>query len=410
VKPRDRSLLLAAGGALLIGGLVLWDRGRPTTDDNSRARAELVPGFDRAAASELEIVRGDHTTRLRHEAGGWYTVAPRRRADDAAVEGLLAALQYGRIERRLGATDAATRHKLGLDQPRVIVRAAGHTLRLGHDAPARGLYVERDPEREPLVAEHRLIETADLDPSLWRSPQLTVVDPAAAARIAFGDWTVERHAGWRMVRPAVARGADAKIDGLVQSLARARARRSLDDDATAAAAAGQGRALVLDDTIQARVAGPCPGAPAETLVARADGAVLCFLSTELNLLRAPPVTFYERRLVPLRLDDVVAVDVGPLSLRRAEGRWRITAPAGASGAARDEAVRTWLAPLLAAEARAFATAAPGPGAVRIRLATRDDALVVTVAGNLARRDGETVTLDLGTPLVLSTDPLPLSEK
>src|SRR5262249_12451043 len=161
-------------------------------------------------------------------------------------------------------------------------------------------YVARDDEPESFVAEHRLIEAADLDPSLWRSAQLTVADAGAAARIGFGDFAVERHVGGRVTRPVAARAADAKVDALVQSVGRAGARRSLDDDPAAVAAAQAGRALTFDDSVQARVAGACPQQPAETLVARADGATLCFLTTDLNLLQAPPVTFYERRLFPVR--------------------------------------------------------------------------------------------------------------
>jgi hypothetical protein len=405
VSARDRTLAMLAVAALALAALIVWDRGRPSTDEQAKARAELLPSFQRAAATEIAVVRGARTTTLRHEAGGWFTADPHRRADDGAVDGLLAALEYGRIERRLGPVDAATRHQLGLDQPRVIVRVAGHVLRLGLDAPARAVYVERDGEPGPLVAEHRLIEVADLEPSLWRSSQLTLADPAAAGRIAYGAWTLERRAGWRVVRPVETRASDAKVDALVQALGRARARRSL-DDVVDAGVAGPGVPLALDGALQAHIAGACPGAPAETLVTRADGAVLCFASTDLSLLRAPSTTFHERRLFPVRLDDIVAADVGPLSLRREAGRWRIIAPAPALGYAADAAVRAWLEPIVTAEARAFVTAAPVAG-VRIRLATRDDDVTANVAATQARRAGESVTLDLMSPLLPSTDPLPL---
>jgi hypothetical protein len=125
-------------------------------------------------------------------------------------------------------------------------------------------------------------------------------------------------------------------------------------------------------------------------------------------LRAPPTSLYQRRLFPLRLDDLVAVDVGPLSLRRADGRWQIVAPVAAAGPARDEAVRAWLEPLLAAEARAFAAAAPVSG-VHARLATRDDDISADLAGVTARRAGESVALELTTPLALTIDPAKLRE-
>ncbi|HEX4460665.1 MAG TPA: hypothetical protein VIA18_21950, partial [Polyangia bacterium] len=126
----------------------------------------------------------------------------------------------------------------------------------------------------------------------------------------------------------------------------------------------------------------------------------------LNLLRAPPTSLYQRRLFPLRLDDIVAADVGALSLRRADGRWQIVAPVAAAGLASDEAVRAWLEPLVAAEARAFTGAAP-VGGLHVRLATRDDDIRADVAGATARRANESVTLELTTPLAAAVDPTKL---
>lgn len=405
---RHATLLVLSAVAALVAALLLWDRGRPASDEAARAQEKLLPSFDRAAATELTIERGAVSTALRHEAGGWYTTTPHRRADDAAVEGLLGALEYGQIARRIGHVDAATRAELGLDHPRVVVRVAGHTLRIGGEAPARAVYVQRDDEPDALVADHRLVETADLDPSLWRSLRLTLSDPLEAARVAYGPWAAERRNGWRIARPVSTRADDAKVDALLQSLARARAKRELPNVGAAEAGQGAATSLSLEGAVEARIGGVCPGAPAETEVFRADGAVLCFVTTELNLLRAPPTSLYQRRLFPLRLDDLVAADVGPLSLRRADGRWQIVAPAAAAGPARDEAVRAWLEPLLTAEARAFVAAAPVAG-LHVRLASRDDDVAADLAATSARRAGESVTLELAAALSLTIDPAKLRE-
>ena len=396
---RQRTLFAFAAVAAVMAALVWWDRGRPSSDEQARSRDKLLPNFTRAAATEIGITRGDKVTELRHQADGWYVATPHRRADDNAVEALLGALEYGEISRRIAHVDAATRATLGLDHPRVVVRVAGHTLAIGGEAPGRAIYVQRDAEPDALVADHRLVETADLDPALWRSQRLTLAEPSDAARVAYADWAADRHGGWRIVQPVVARADDAKVDALLQSLSRARARRELDVDG---GGAGQGVALSLDGQLQARVLGACPGAPSEVEVVRADGAVLCFAATDLNLLRAPRWSLFQHRLFPLRIDDLVAVDAGPLQLRRSEGRWTIAAPAAVAGPARDEAVRAWLEPILAAEARDFGAAAPLAG-LRLRLATRDDDISADVAGVAARRGGESVTLALTTPLAPPVD-------
>lgn len=391
---RNRALAGLAAACALLAALIWWDRRLPSTDERARALDRLLPGFARAAADAVEVERRGATTRLRHQADGWWLAEPRRRADDAAVETLLAVLEYGQVERRIGDVDAALRHRLGLDAPRVVVRVAGHTLIVGGDDPARGVYVQRDAEPAALVAEHRLVEAADLDPRLWRSLRPTLREPAEARSIATTSWALERNAGWRVTRPVIARAADAKVDALVQALARARATAEV----ASAPPLGESLLLSLDGAPQATVG--------KELVERADGARLRFAPADLGLLRAPASTFYERRLFPLRLDDIVAADVGPLELRRENGAWRIIAPPAAVGPARDEAVRAWLAPLLAAEAGSFSTAAVGEG-TRVRLATHDDELAATVAGRRARRAGETVTLELGAPLSPSSDAAPL---
>ncbi|HWE31424.1 MAG TPA: hypothetical protein VHB97_25640, partial [Polyangia bacterium] len=213
-------------------------------------------------------------------------------------------------------------------------------------------------------------------------------DPADAKKIATSAWTLERGQGWRVIAPATARASDAKVDALVQSLERTRA---VADDPNRPPVDG-GMPLVLDGEPQARIA--------DDKVDRADGARLTFRKTDLNLLFAPVTSYYERRLFPLGLDDLVAVDIGPLKLRRESGAWRAIAPT--ARAVDDEKLRAFLEPLLAADARSFSPAPLGAAATRVRLATRDEEIVATVDGARARRAGETLTIELAAPLQLAT--------
>jgi hypothetical protein len=396
VKPSGKgqgSLVALAVAAAVVAALVWLDQRRPSTDEASRQRQHIVPGFERARATEVDIERRGVTTKLRHEASGWWISGPpRRRADDAAVDSLLSVLEYGEIDRHITHADATLRKKLGLDPPRVVVRVAGHTLRIGGDDPSHGVYLVRDDEPDVVVAEHRLVETADLDPRLWMSMRPTLRDPTAARAIATSAWTLTRTASWRVTSPVITRAADAKVDALVQSLERARA---VAEDPDRAPVAG-GTTLALDGEPQARLDGDA--------LDRADGAHLTFRKTDLDLVSAPSATYYERRLFPLRLDDLVAVDVGPLELRRESAAWRIVAPLASARPVDDAKVRAFLEPLLAAEAHSF-SAAPRTAnahATRVRLATRDEEIVASVDGATAVRAGETVVLELAAPLQLAT--------
>jgi hypothetical protein len=388
--------LVALGVAAALVAVLIWlDQRRPSTEEATRQRQHILPGFERARATEIEIERPTPATKLRHEETGWWIVGPPRvRADDTAVDSLLAVLEYGEIERTIKNVDAKLREKLGLGVPRVILRVEGHTLRIGGDDPSRGVYVERDDDRDVYVAERRLIETAGIDRRLWLSMRLTIAAPDNAKQIATDAWTLENVGGWHVTKPARALASASKVDALVQSLDRTRATRD-----------GFGGnphvSLSLDGALQARLGGKCGGDETFGLAAnRADGATLCFRDSDFNLVRAPVETYYERRLFPLRLDDLTDVDIGPLHLRRSEGAWRVVAPTARP--ADDAKVRAFLEPLLAAEAARFSPAPPAVSATRVRLATRDQEIVATVDGARARRAGETITLELAAPLALAT--------
>ncbi len=404
---KRRGSLVALGlAAAVVAALVYWDARRPTTDEANRARQHILPGFERANATEVEVERRNTpATKLRHEASGWWIVSgdKRLRADDSAVDSLLAVLEYGEVERRIDHADATLRATLGVNAPNVIVRVEGHTLRIGNDDPSRGVYVARDDEPGVIVAERRLIETADIDPRLWLSMRLTIADPAEAKEISTAGTTLTRDGVWRVTVPVIVRASDAKVDALLQQLERTRADHVDHIDNTL----GVTRFILsLDGAAQARIGGQCGREPANGLFAdRTDGATLCFRASDFDLLRASIATFYERRLFPLRLDDVVAVDVGPLQLRRESAAWRITAPLAAVRPVDDAKVRALLEPLLAAAASSFSfEPVPSIVATRVRIATRDEEIVAAVdgAGAKARRAGETLTLELAAPLTLAT--------
>ena len=195
------------------------------------------------------------------------------------------------------------------------MRVDGHTLRIGGDDPSRGVYVSATTSpasSSPSAASSRppiSIRACGSRCALTlrrsrrgRAHRLRRLDARARRRLA-------RHAAGRHPRRrrqgrrarAVARCARAPI---------------ADDPTPRRRVAATATPLALDGAAQARIAVRRAHGPRRSRRRRA----LCFRTSDFNLLFAPPTTFYERRLFPLRLDDVVAVDVGPLQLRREVGR------------------------------------------------------------------------------------------
>jgi hypothetical protein len=109
---RHATLIGLAVILALVAAVVLLDRARPSTEEVAHTRGRILPDFARAQASRIEIARRDgRTLSLAHEASGWWLTAPHRRADDNAVESLLAVLELGQVERRAGASDEEARRR-----------------------------------------------------------------------------------------------------------------------------------------------------------------------------------------------------------------------------------------------------------------------------------------------------------
>jgi hypothetical protein len=390
MKPSALLVLALVGAAVAVA--VWLDRGRPTTDERRVEHAQLAPGFDAARADVIELERDGKRVRVEKRNGAWW-LGPTR-ADDAAVEAIVSTLQYAQVERRA---------PIALPSARATLTAGGITLRIGGDAPGRGVYVER--LGEVVVAEPRLLEVVEAE---LASARLTVGDPAGARTLAFAPLSLERQAGgWRIVQPSPARADGDRVDALLAALARARAASTV----TPGPAPLPGdRALVLDGKTEARLRdGGCRD---QVLALRADGAALCFDRAALSPLFEPG-ELRDPHPFPFRLDEVDALDVregaATLSLRRAEHAWRITAPLDAAGPADDGAVREWLDALVHARARRFA--APGRALATVRMAAGGDEVSVEIGRTdteltaLRRGEAEAGYLPSSTLKLIDTDPL-----
>jgi hypothetical protein len=328
---RGRALWALGALALVVGALVWWDLTRPAGDPD-----RLVPGLDRARLSTITIVRDGATVKLQRDGAAWKLDGIR--ADGDAVDQLLGALEFEKVERRVQRDDALMK-QAGLASPRLTVEVGRTRLAIGGDAPGgRASYVGRG--REILVVDHRLRDVADLPPSKWRLVRPLLSDTGAIQSLAVGDVKIERAGdGWTVDgKPAAPRAVDQLLDAVD------RARGELRSPSKKEA----GVAIAVNGVVEARVAGRCDRGPA---LARSDGAMLCFDDAALAPLFQPAAKLIEPRLFPLTVDAITDVDLRGgekrLALHRESAMWRIVAPLDAAGPADDASVRAWLDELVA---------------------------------------------------------------
>jgi hypothetical protein len=294
---RRRATLIVLAIATAAMAIVLAiDLRQPSTEEARRAREVLAPGIAaRGAVSRIEITRRDAAPIVLERNGpvAWRLAAPDgRRADGPLVEQLLGLLDFAQIERGVpGPLDDATLRSLGLDRPRVRVRAGTLDLAIGGDDPAaRGVYVRRAGERDAYVVERHLLELVDVAPEAFVSKRLLLVEDRDSARAidlvpadgaplrltrTAGGWTVE---GRRLAPEA--------LESLVRALDAAPASRIL----PRASSSPQPARLTIrrdgntDAELLATTDPAC--APAET-VARGDGARLCVPASALTAILPP---------------------------------------------------------------------------------------------------------------------------
>jgi hypothetical protein len=328
---RWRSLIILGAAALVIGALWWWDQRTPRGDDK-----QLIPGLDQASVAAITLVRDGATIELQREGTAWKIDG--LRADAAAIERLLGALDLGGIERSIG-RDAALAKKVGLDPARLRVKIGRHQLAIGSDSPGtHGIYVARDGEI--LVVDRRLKDVVDLPPEKWRLVRPLLTDSGAIRTLELGDAKLERAGDKWTVNGALAepRAVDQLLDAVDRARATALTRGPMTD----------GQPITINGVVEARVAGRCANGPR---IARADGATLCFDDAALKPLFQTAKQLREPRLFPLSIDAITGVELREgehqLTLHREAGAWRIVAPLEAAGPADDPSVRAWLEELLA---------------------------------------------------------------
>jgi hypothetical protein len=225
--------------AILLVGLGSWAYFKEFRGAEERHKAEAAKDkplqLERSELKAIVIRNAGGTLRLERSSESWSLTAPLASpADRDAVEGLLASLEMGRIERRLG--EVADRKTYGLDPPGVsltLETAAGapQEIGLGDTSPIGGsLYALLPGGREVAVVSASLGDAAKKDLLGLRDKSLLALDPwkVKSLTIERGRETIallKPDDGWKIERPIEAPADGPTVTDLLSALERMRASR-----------------------------------------------------------------------------------------------------------------------------------------------------------------------------------------
>jgi hypothetical protein len=356
------TIILAAVAVGLALFILVVERRRPSSDEVRAERTHLVPRFDRSAVRRVTIRRpGRPVFSVERDGPAWRFMPGDKPADDAAVDELLAEIDFAETDRIADLTPVAA----GLAPAAVAVDLEPEhgeqiQLRLGRpDATGRGVFAQREGDEPPYVrvAPRRLLDLAARDGDAYRDRRVI-----PAALVPSGDltltWTSPGSSEWRALRFTDGRFwnvrqewvSGERVTEALRRLAELRAARFVP---APAAPPPEGRKLeVLRWTLAARE-GEHACDPSLILLERrgregsdwmcvaADGLKAAFDALDAAHAR-------DARLIASAPDDVTEIELADgarrVGLRREHGLWTLVEPHVAYHGDRD-AIADWLAEL-----------------------------------------------------------------
>lgn len=333
MKKHATTILLVFAAVVL--GVWLWvDRDRVTEGERRRRENNVFPAWRRDELSRIEIQRDAEVLVLERDAkaeSSWRMKSPRdERADQAAVERLVMALEFATVLRKVGEGG-----DLGLDPPRargsVTMGGLVHRFALGGASPRpEGSGYLRLDDAAPFVVSRELVDALLSPVDTYRDRTVVPYLSLEVARFQVsrpgGGFTLEHmeKQAFRVAEVGVMASREA-LDKVWGALGEMRA-EAFPDEAEAERLA---RDPVLSITMTPKdaakpaaelvVGGTCPGHPDDVVVMRKapsrvaacapKGAVDALLATPSQLVQAQPFTLRADEIEELRLERV-AGDAG----------------------------------------------------------------------------------------------------
>jgi hypothetical protein len=411
------TIFLAIVAALLGAYILLIERHQPTTDQQRAARGRLLPAFDRARVRRLMIARaGAPSVAITREGPAWRVQPGDKPADDAAVEELLAELDFADADRQAD----VPRDRAGLAPPRVTLDLDlddGSRLEVAlglKDASGRGAYAVVGAAPGVRVAPARLADLAERDETAYRDRRVLPFALGAARDLAVG-WSTPGKAGHAVASGRIDGGSGrlrnergewvnpARVAEALRRLGDLRAARFVAppvppppvQHVLEAGGVGEG-----PFTLGMRDAG-CPESGEELVDRRGPSGVdwMCVSGEAMNGAREALASARARdeRLTGMPAAAVTAIDLESgsrrVALRRSGGRWAFGAPSP-DYPADSTAVDEWLGALARLQLD-FAPAPAASGPVRkLNLAGGQESESLEVSGP---RGGVSTVVRVGEP-------------
>lgn len=348
---------------------------RSTRENAAAARRGLVLNLDPSKVREIRISTGVNQFDIKRVGNGWRLgTKPKDRADSAMVERLLklaAEMRY--FDRIAGSEFKASRDlsAFGLRNPKRTIEFHGDeklTVFLGKDAVnEERFYVRTDGSRDVFVVSDELLKLAFRDAGDFRDRRLTDLSPKQVDRLIVrrqeGEIELFRNAsGWQITKPLHALADERKVESFLKKLLDQRILDFVADDSGDVGVYGiaEGRDEITiyaegsDRPQTLRLGSDKSGTLFGQFTAR--DSVYRLPPETAELLRISPEALRDRRLLPLNLDMVDAIQihtpVREFSLRRHGDGW-VVREGGSERPASDAAVQALADAVSTAEVSAY---------------------------------------------------------
>ena len=309
---------------LAVVGYLVLDRDRVTEGEKRRRDNNVFTAWRKDELSKIVVTHEGETIVLERDPkkdSGWRMTSPRdERADVAAVERLLTTLEFAAVNRK--ASEAA----LGFEAPRAMgeVRMGGLATRfvLGGPSPRpEGSSYLRIDDNPPIVVSKELTATLLASADTYRDrtvvPYLSLELSRFEVKVnGGGGFALARHDDHSfLVADRGVLASRAAVERVWTALAEMRAEAFPKDADADRLTASPRLTIVMTPKESAKPAaelvlgGACPGHPDDIVVLRKapTRTAACAPKSVLEALLSSPESFVDKRLFPLKLDEIEEV-------------------------------------------------------------------------------------------------------
>lgn len=230
---------LGAVALALLAYIYFVDLRRPDATANGPRGGALLPHFDPAGITSVEVTRSNETIRAELANDQWQLATPRYPAQATAIDSLLQTLTSLQRQQEIPANEIISQSgglsPFGLDPPWAVIKLQSNTNSIQFRVGSKtllgdGVYVQPAGATGIFTTDASLLEHLPASASAWRNPMLIHQSSLPFDRIAItaGSRPLKLELDrtnqlWRLVEPPPTRRADfGRVEYLLQQLRSAR--------------------------------------------------------------------------------------------------------------------------------------------------------------------------------------------